>query len=61
MVTGKYRFAAMLSIHLGLKPLEVMPGGSGGRGLHYTTDGSILDVWHRLAVRINQLQQLEDR
>jgi len=49
------KFAVLLSpsafpligaaIHLARQPLEGRPGSSTGRGLHYTPDGSILDVW----------------
>ena len=49
------KFAVLLSpsafpiigaaIHLSVRPLEGKPAGSTGRGLHYTLDGSILDVW----------------
>jgi hypothetical protein len=49
------RFAIMLSktekpfgpgaFHMGPKPLEDKPPSSSGRGLHYTTDGSSVDVW----------------
>ena len=33
------------AIHLARQPLQDMPPGSTGRGLHYTVDGSIADVW----------------
>jgi hypothetical protein len=33
------------AIHLARQPLADMPSGSTGRGLHYTVDGSIADVW----------------
>ena len=49
------KFAVLLSpsafpligaaIHLSSRPLDGKPAGSTGRGLHYTLDGSILDVW----------------
>jgi hypothetical protein len=49
------KFAVLLSpsafpiigaaIHLSVRPLQGKPTGSTGRGLHYTLDGSILDVW----------------
>ncbi|MEO9781729.1 MAG: ethylbenzene dehydrogenase-related protein [Sedimentitalea sp.] len=60
MLTDRSRFAALRAIHLGPKPLDGKPGGSGGRGLHYTTDGSVLDIWHWMAVRSNPMGQLED-
>jgi hypothetical protein len=39
------------STHLGPKPLSDKPGGLSGRGLHYTTAGSITDMWQWKAVR----------
>ncbi|MCV0428513.1 MAG: cytochrome b/b6 domain-containing protein [Roseibium sp.] len=50
------------SIHLGDKPLDGKPGPSGGRGLHYTTDGSIVDVWHWKSVRSGNaiMNQIDD-
>jgi cytochrome b subunit of formate dehydrogenase len=46
--------------HLGSHPLPGKPGAFGGRGLHYTTDGSIVDVWHWKSVRNGPLEQLDD-
>lgn len=60
MLTDTSRFAALRAIHLGPKPHDERPGASGERGLHYTTDGSVLDVWHWMAVRTNPMGQLED-
>jgi len=50
------------SVHLGKRPLDGKPGPSGGRGLHYTTDGGIVDVWHWKSVRTgnNVMQQIDD-
>lgn len=39
------------SVHLGTRPLSDRPESRSERGFHYTTDGSILDVWHWKAVR----------
>jgi hypothetical protein len=49
------KFAIMLSkkekpfgpgaFHMGPRPLDDKPPSSSGRGLHYTTDGSSVDVW----------------
>ena len=49
------KFAVLLSpsvfpligaaIHLSRRPLSGRPESSTGRGLHYTLDGSVLDVW----------------
>jgi Ethylbenzene dehydrogenase/Prokaryotic cytochrome b561 len=33
------------AIHLSAEPRSDRPPGSTGRGLHYTTDGSVADVW----------------
>ena len=63
------KFAVMLSrtskigggaTQMGPKPLGDKPAPSHGRGLHYTTDGSIVDVWHWKSVRTGPLQQLDD-
>lgn len=50
------------SIHMGESPLKGKPGPSGGRGLHYTTDGSIIDVWHWKSVRTGNsvMNQIDD-
>jgi cytochrome b subunit of formate dehydrogenase len=46
--------------HLGPRPLADKPGPAGGRGLHYTTDDSIVDVWHWKSVRTGAIGQLDD-
>lgn len=48
--------------HLGPKPLSNRPGPAGGRGLHYTTDNSIVDVWHWKSVRTGSsaMRQIDD-
>lgn len=33
------------AIHLSKAPLDGKPAGTTGRGLHFTTDGSVADVW----------------
>lgn len=33
------------TFHSGRRPLEGRPASGSGRGLHFTTDGSIVDVW----------------
>jgi hypothetical protein len=33
------------TFHAGTQPLKGMPPSPSGRGYHYTTDGSIVDVW----------------
>ncbi len=46
--------------HLGPKPIGNKPSPKGGRGLHYTTDGSIVDVWHWKSVRTGSFNQIDD-
>jgi hypothetical protein len=60
MLAQGSRFAALRAAHLGSRPLEQRPGASGNRGLHYTTDGSVIDVWHWMSVRTNPMGQAED-
>lgn len=48
--------------NMGPKPLAGKPSPKGGRGLHYTSDGSIVDVWHWKSVRSGSdlMQQIDD-
>ncbi|HZH26514.1 MAG TPA: ethylbenzene dehydrogenase-related protein [Azospirillaceae bacterium] len=46
--------------HLGGKPLADKPAPSGGRGLHFTSDGSYVDVWHWKSVRTGPMGQIDD-
>lgn len=52
--------AARRSVHLGPRPLAGEPGAPHRRGLHYTTDGQRLDLWHWQAVRTNAFGQADD-
>ncbi|MGI9046124.1 MAG: ethylbenzene dehydrogenase-related protein [Burkholderiales bacterium] len=64
------KFAVMFSLnpevagggssHLGPKPLADKPGAPGKRGLHFTSDGSYVDVWHWKSVRTGPLNQVDD-
>lgn len=62
MLAERGRIAGDHSIHMGSQPLDGKPGPSGGRGLHYTTDGSIVDVWHWKSVRTGNavMGQIDD-
>ncbi|WP_163133960.1 ethylbenzene dehydrogenase-related protein [Agarivorans sp. Alg241-V36] len=51
MISRSGQFAGAGATHLGTKPHGERPGSASGRGLHYTLDGSITDVWHWKAVR----------
>lgn len=46
--------------HLGPRPLPDKPPAYSGRGLHYTADGSIVDVWHWKAARGGLLGFVDD-
>jgi Ethylbenzene dehydrogenase len=64
------KFAVLLSnspalgvgnaVHLGPKPIADRPGSANKRGLHYTVDGSIVDVWYWRSDRHTYTRQLED-
>ena len=62
MIARTPQLAGAGTTHLGPKPLADKPGPSGGRGLHYTTDGSIVDVWHWKSVRTGSraMNQIDD-
>jgi Ethylbenzene dehydrogenase/Prokaryotic cytochrome b561 len=49
------------STHMGSKPLGEKPATVHGRGFHYTTDGSYLDVWQWKASRGGQLGYVDDQ
>ncbi|WP_299808687.1 ethylbenzene dehydrogenase-related protein [uncultured Roseibium sp.] len=46
--------------HMGPKPLGDKPAALHGRGLHYTTDGSLVDVWQWKASRGGMLGKVDD-
>lgn len=48
------------STHMGPKPLADAPGAPNARGLHYTTDGSYIDMWQWKASRGGMLGVVED-
>lgn len=64
------KFAVMLSrsaqvngagaVHLGPQPLTGRPGSPNARGLHYTGEDDLVDVWHWKSVRNGPLRQLDD-
>ncbi|NIA70210.1 hypothetical protein HBA54_16510 [Pelagibius litoralis] len=61
MLSEDSQLAALHTSHLGQRPLSGLPGPKGGRGLHYTTDGSVVDVWHWKSVRVGgPLGQIDD-
>ncbi len=60
MLSRDSHLAALNTSHLGPQPLDGRPGGPNGRGLHYTTDGTLVDVWHWKSVRTGALGQIDD-
>lgn len=48
------------STHMGPKPLGDKPAPFNGRGYHYTTDGSVLDMWQWKASRGGMLGYIDD-
>ncbi|MBP0651010.1 hypothetical protein J8J40_28560, partial [Mycobacterium tuberculosis] len=48
------------STHMGPRPLADKPPPQNGRGLHYTTDGSLIDVWQWKAARGGMLGMVDD-
>jgi len=53
-------FGGGASTHMGPKPLGDKPKAFHGRGLHYTTDGSLVDVWQWKASRGGMLGRVDD-
>ncbi|WP_020405694.1 ethylbenzene dehydrogenase-related protein [Hahella ganghwensis] len=60
MISQGNGFAGDNSIHLGKAPLSGYPVSRSGRGFHYTTDGTIRDVWHWKALRGADMSVLDD-
>jgi hypothetical protein len=60
MLSSSPEIAGGGSSHLGKQPIAGKPGSPNERGLHFTTDGSIVDVWHWKSVRTGPLAQLDD-
>lgn len=46
--------------HLGPKPLAGAAGSPSGRGLHFTSDGSVVDLWQWQSVRTNPVGMVSD-
>lgn len=61
MFSASGEMAGAGTVQLGHKPKTDQPAPLNRRGLHYTTDGRITDVWHWKSVRTGQsLQQVDD-
>jgi hypothetical protein len=48
------------TVHMGPQPHPELPESLGGRGLHYTSDGSIADLWHWKSVRSEPSGYMDD-
>lgn len=53
-------FGGAATTHMGKRPLANKPGAANGRGLHYTVDGSNLDMWQWKASRGGMLGHVDD-
>ncbi|MCK7613904.1 ethylbenzene dehydrogenase-related protein [Roseibium sediminicola] len=53
-------FGGGASTHMGPKPISDKPKAFHGRGFHYTTDGSLVDVWQWKASRGGMLGRVDD-
>lgn len=53
-------FGGGATTYMGPKPLAGMPSALNGRGLHYTTDGTIADMWQWKASRGGHLGKVDD-
>ncbi|EAR08653.1 ethylbenzene dehydrogenase-related protein [Reinekea blandensis] len=61
MLSESDQWAGAGTVQLGQHPLSHQPAPANGRGLHYTTDQSIADVWHWKSVRTGlSIQQADD-
>lgn len=62
MLSHTASIAGAGTAHMGSKPLANKPAPSGGRGLHFTADDSIVDVWHWKSVRSGSttMNQIDD-
>lgn len=53
-------FGGAGTTHMGKKPLDDKPGAANKRGLHYTLDGTVLDMWQWKAARGGMLGHVDD-
>jgi hypothetical protein len=60
MLAASSAMPAAGSFHLGARPLPDKPPALSARGLHFTTDGSVVDVWHWKATRGGLLGWMDD-
>jgi len=61
MLSTSNQLAGAGTVHLGSKPLKDHPAPSSKRGLHYTNDNALTDVWHWKSVRTgNSIGQADD-
>ena len=61
MLSRSNQLAGAGTVHLGNQPNDKYPEAVNGRGLHYTVDGEITDVWHWKSVRTGlSIGQVDD-
>ena len=60
LFTPEPGFGGAETTHMGKRPLPGKPGAANERGLHYTLDGSIYDMWQWKASRGGMLGHVDD-
>jgi Ni,Fe-hydrogenase I cytochrome b subunit len=61
MLSESAQLAGAGTVQLGNRPIKTQPAPPNQRGLHYTTDGSVTDVWHWKSVRTGlSIGQVDD-
>lgn len=60
LFTSEPAFGGGGTTHMGVKPLDDKPSAANKRGLHYTLDGTILDLWQWKAARGGMLGYVDD-
>lgn len=60
LFTPEPAFGGAATTHMGKVPLPGKPGAANARGLHYTLDGSILDMWQWKAARGGMIGYVDD-
>lgn len=60
MISDRCELPAAGTAHLGHKPLADKPANFHGKGYHFTTDQSIVDIWHWKAIRTDAMILADD-
>lgn len=60
MISDRCELPAAGTAHLGHKPLANKPANWHGKGYHFTTDQSVVDIWHWKAIRTDAMILADD-